>query len=317
MLWLSVLELIGGFALLAISAHWLIAGASALALQVGLSASVIGLTVIAYGTSLPEMTVSTVSAISGNPEIALGNVIGSNIANIGLIIGLTALFRPLPVERAFLRRDFPILAVVTGVLIYFLADGSISRLEGAILFLAGIAYTVFLVVSTRGKADEGAVPAEAEQIDASMSRPKQIALIVLGLGGLIGGGRLGVMGAVDLAGAFGMSERVIGLTVVAVGTSLPELAASLMAAWRRQSGMALGNILGSNIFNIIFVLGVSALIHAITVPGGRALQIDLGTMVAITVLFGLFMLTRRRISRLEGVLLILGYAAYTAYLVAF
>ena len=314
MLWLSVLELIGGFALLAISANWLIAGASALALQVGLSASVIGLTVIAYGTSLPEMTVSTVSAISGNPEIALGNVIGSNIANIGLIIGLTAPFRPLPVERSFLRRDFPILAVVTGLFIFFLTDGSISRVEGAVLFLAGIAYTVFLVLSTRGKADKGA---EAAEIDASMSRPKQVALIVLGLAGLVGGGRLGVMGAVELAGAFGMSERVIGLTVVAVGTSLPELAASLMAAWRKQSGMALGNILGSNIFNIIFVLGVSALIHAITVPGGRALQIDLGAMVAFAVLFGLFMLTRRRISRVEGVLLILGYAAYTGYLVAF
>ncbi len=314
MLWLSVLQLIGGFALLAVAANWLIAGASALALRVGLSASVIGLTVIAYGTSLPEMTVSTVSAISGSPEIALGNVIGSNIANLGLIIGLTALFRPLPVERSFLRRDFPILAVVTGVLIYFLADGSVDRFEGVVLTLAGVAYTIFLIVSTRGKADEGA---EAVEIDASMSRGKQVALIALGLAGLVGGGRLGVLGAVGVAEAIGLSERVIGLTVVAVGTSLPELAASLMAAWRGQSGMALGNILGSNIFNVIFVLGVSALIQAITVPGGRALQIDLGTMVAFTALFGLFMMTRRRISRAEGSLLVLGYAAYTAYLVAF
>ncbi|MBU1241681.1 calcium/sodium antiporter [Myxococcota bacterium] len=312
MLWLSAVELIGGFVLLAVAANWLIAGASSMALQLGISASVVGLTVIAYGTSLPEMTVSAVSAVSGNPQIALGNVIGSNIANIALIIGLTALFRPMPVDKSFLRRDFPVLALVTGGVIVFLADGTISRFEGMVLFLAGLAYTVFLVISTRGKKDEGSnvdVPAPR------MSRPRQVLLIVLGLAGLLAGGRLGVMGAIGFAEVFGLSERVIGLTIVAIGTSLPELAASLAASFRNQSAMALGNILGSNIFNIIFVLGVSAMIHAITVPGGLPLQVDLNVMVAFTLAFGLFMLTRRRVSRLEGALLVAGYAGYTTYLV--
>jgi cation:H+ antiporter len=314
MLWVYFLQLIGGFVLLAVAANWLIAGASSLALQVGISASVVGLTVIAYGTSLPEMTVSALSAVSGRPEIALGNVIGSNIANIGLIIGLTALFRPLPVDKSFLRRDFPVMALVTGIFIYFLADGTISRFEGAVLFLAGLVYTVFLILSTRGRRDEGASGVVEEP---GMTRRKQVLLIVLGLAGLLGGGRLGVMGAVGIAGTFGLSERVIGLTIVAIGTSLPELAASLAASFKKQSGMALGNILGSNIFNIIFVLGVSSMIHAIVVPGGLPLQVDLGVMVAFALLFGLFMMTRRRISRFEGALLVAGYAGYTAYLVAF
>ncbi|MBU1069220.1 calcium/sodium antiporter [Myxococcota bacterium] len=312
MLWLSAVELIGGFLLLAVAANWLIAGASSMALQLGISASVVGLTVIAYGTSLPEMTVSAVSAVSGNPQIALGNVIGSNIANIALIIGLTALFRPMPVDKSFLRRDFPVLALVTGGVIVFLADGTISRFEGMVLFLAGLAYTVFLVISTRGKRDEAAPEDEPA---TGMSRPRQVLLIVLGLAGLLAGGRLGVMGAIGFAEVFGLSERVIGLTIVAIGTSLPELAASLAASFRNQSAMALGNILGSNIFNIIFVLGVSAMIHAITVPGGLPLQVDLNVMVAFTLAFGLFMLTRRRVSRLEGALLVAGYAGYTAYLV--
>jgi len=314
MLWLSAVELIAGFVLLAVAANWLIAGASSLALQVGLSASVVGLTVIAYGTSLPEMTVSALSAVSGNPEIALGNVIGSNIANIGLIIGITALFRPLPVEKSFLRRDFPVMALVTGGFIFFLSDGAISRVEGGVLFCAGIVYTVFLILSTRGQQDEGASEVAPEPF---MTRKKQVLLIVLGLAGLLLGGRLGVLGAVGFAEFFGLSERVIGLTIVAVGTSLPELAASLAAAFKKQSGMALGNILGSNIFNIIFVLGVSSMIHAIVVPGGLPLRIDLSVMVAFAVLFGLFMLTRKRVSRLEGALLVAGYAGYTTYLVAF
>jgi cation:H+ antiporter len=315
MIWLSAVELIGGFVLLAVAANWLIAGASSMALQLGISASVVGLTVIAYGTSLPEMTVSALSAVSGNPQIALGNVIGSNIANIGLIIGLTALFRPMPVDRSFLRRDFPVLALVTGGFIIFLADGTISRFEGMVLFLAGLAYTVFLILSTRGRKDEG-VTEPAAGAAPGMSRTRQVVLIILGLAGLLGGGRLGVMGAVGIAEVFGLSERVIGLTIVAVGTSLPELAASLAASIKGQLGMALGNILGSNIFNVIFVLGVSAMIHAVTVPGGLPLQVDLGVMVAFTMAFGLFMLTRRRVSRLEGVLLVAAYAGYTTYLVA-
>ncbi|PKN44992.1 MAG: sodium:calcium antiporter [Deltaproteobacteria bacterium HGW-Deltaproteobacteria-17] len=315
MIWLSAVELIGGFVLLAVAANWLIAGASSMALQLGISASVVGLTVIAYGTSLPEMTVSALSAVSGNPQIALGNVIGSNIANIGLIIGLTALFRPMPVDRSFLRRDFPVLALVTGGFIIFLADGTISRFEGMVLFLAGLAYTVFLILSTRGKKDEGVTEAVADTAPG-MSRSRQVVLIILGLAGLLGGGRLGVMGAVGIAEVFGLSERVIGLTIVAIGTSLPELAASLAASFKGQSGMALGNILGSNIFNVIFVLGVSAMIHAVTVPGGLPLQVDLGVMVSFTMAFGLFMLTRRRVSRIEGLLLVAAYAGYTAYLVA-
>lgn len=305
----AFLELAGGFALLVLGAHGLVAGAASLAVQMGISAAVVGLTVIAYGTSLPEATVSAVSAFSGNPEIALGNVLGSNIANIGLIIGLSALLRPMPVDLSFLKRDFPILGFTTLLLILFLLDGEISRWEGILLLGGGFSYTLLLLFISRGRPN-----AATEEIPEIGSRKKQVAYISLGLALLLAGGKLAVNGAVDIATLLGLSERVIGLTVVAVGTSLPELAASLVAALKNQSAMAIGNILGSNIFNILFVLGLSATIAAIRVPTGIRLNIDLASMVIFTVVFGIFMLTLRRVTRWEGLLLLGGYAAYTAYL---
>ncbi len=309
MILMAILELVSGFVLLVLGAQGLVAGAASLAVQLGISAAVVGLTVVAYGTSLPEATVSALSALSGNSEIALGNVVGSNIANIGLIIGLAALIRPMPVDIAFLKRDSPILGVVTLLLILFLLDGEIVRWEGLCLLAGGIFYTLFLIISSR-KGSQVAT----EEVPDIRSRKKQIAFIIGGLALLLGGGKLCVSGAVDIASALGMSERVIGLTIVAVGTSLPELAASLVAAWKKQSDIALGNILGSNIFNVLFVLGLSTAIAAIRVPTGLRLNIDLAVMVGFTVAFGVFMFTLRRVTRWEGLLLLAGYAAYTGYL---
>lgn len=309
MILIAITELLVGFVLLVLGAHWLVAGAASLAVQMGISTAIVGLTIVAYGTSLPEATVSAVSAFLGNPEIALGNVVGSNIANIGLIVGVSAIVRPIPVDLAFLKRDFPILGIVTALFLFFLSDGEISRWEGGLLMVAGFLYSAFLIFAankTQNTTDE--------EIPDIKSRKKQIASILLGLALLLGGGKLAVSGAVDIAKTLGVSERVIGLTIVAIGTSLPELAASIVAALKKQSAIAIGNILGSNIFNIVFVLGVSCILTAIRVSTGPRLNLDLLVFIGFTAFFGFFMFTLRRIARWEGVLLLAGYIAYTGYL---
>ncbi len=310
MLW-AVIQLVGGFLLLTLAADRLIAGASALALRLGISVSVVALTVVAYGTSFPEMTVSAVSALTGKPEIALGNVIGSNIANVGMIIGVAALLRPMTVLGTFMKRDYPVLLGVLVLMILFLMDGIVSRPEGAVLFALGIGYTAFLVYSARRER----VTREESDVPKDGSRMRQILYIVLGFAGLVAGGRVGVQGAVEIARNLGMSERVIGLTIVALGTSLPELAASLVALRRKEADLAIGNIVGSCIFNVIFVLGLSATIHAIVVPRSQQLMIDLSVMSGMALLFGVFMFTARRLTRMEGFVLLGGFVGYNAYLI--
>ncbi|MBU1241041.1 calcium/sodium antiporter [Myxococcota bacterium] len=305
--WLASLSLGGGLVCLILGANWLVAGGASIAFRMGISAAVVGLTVISYGTSLPEFTVSVTSSLSGSSELAFGNVLGSNIANIGLILGVTAMVNPIGVDRDLMRRDHPFLLLATALMIIFAANGYISRLEGGILLGMGISYTLFLILK---KHDEVA----REDVEKA-SLLKSWGLIGLGIGFLLVGGHLAVTGATVLAKAWGMSERVVGITVVSVGTSLPELAASLTASFKGESDMALGNIIGSNLFNILFVLGAVALIHPLSITFNSSSYIDVGVMGAFVLLLWPVMKSHHRIMRYEGVLFVTCYGGYLTWLV--
>ncbi len=305
--WLASLSLGGGLVCLVLGANWLVAGGASIAFRLGISATVVGLTVISYGTSLPEFTVSITSAINGSSELAFGNVLGSNIANIGLILGFTALMNPIGVEKSLLRRDHPFLLLATALMIVFAANGTIGRIEGGVLLALGLSYTIFLIFHHREESDDESAKATG--------MAKSWGLIGLGIGVLLLGGHLAVKGATVLATTWGMSERVVGITVVSVGTSLPELAASLAASVRGKSDMALGNIIGSNLFNILFVLGAVSLIHPLHISFNTASYIDVGVMGAFVLFLWPVMKSQHRIVRLEGAFFILSYAGYLTWLV--
>ncbi|MCK6534178.1 MAG: calcium/sodium antiporter [Polyangiaceae bacterium] len=287
-------------------AEWLVRGASGLARAMGVSRLAVGLTVVAYGTSMPELVVSLVSAVDGKSALALGNVMGSNIANLGVILGLTAIISPPNVQAGLMRRELPTVLLTLGVLPLVLWNGVIGRVEGAALLLGAIAFTR---VTLKAVTPSGAPKHTDTEPPPRHSRPALAAFVVLGLALLLGGGKLFVDGAVGLALRFGMSERLVGLTVVAVGTSLPELAASLVAALRGESEIAVGNVLGSNIFNVLLILGVTALAHPIE-GSLAAVRFDLVAMAALTGVAVVSMRTARRIQRVEGAVLVAGYAAF-------
>jgi cation:H+ antiporter len=311
------LYLIGGLGLLYIGAQTLIKGGTGLALRLGLTPLVIGLTVIAYGTSSPEMVVSLQAALSGNGAISIGNVVGSNICNIALILGVCALVSPVTASSQIIRREIPIMIAATVVLCVFLLDDTLARWEGAVLFLGVIVYTVTTVRAAR---KETAADRVAAAEFKSETEPNQLSLIaaigftLLGLGVLVAGSHFFVGGAVTLAEGWGISQTVIGLTIVAVGTSMPELATSLMAAIRKHSDVAIGNIVGSNIFNIVGILGLCALIKPISAPGISL--IDLGLMLAIAVALLPLCKTGGKISRIEGAVLLAVYVGYTGWLIS-
>ncbi len=314
---MNLIMLLGGGVLLYFGAEWLVGGASGLARALGLPQLIIGLTVVAYGTSAPEVVVGIKASLSGAGGIALGNVVGSNIANLGLILGLTTLFRPAKVDEALARREVPVLIVSTLLVPLALLDGVVSRLEGAGLLLAALTYSVWMVVSTRRSLVAQATRDVANMEDAadvagapsSRGKPRLALTAMAGLASLVLGGSLFVDGAAGVARGWGMSERIIGLTIVAVGTSLPELATSLIAAWRGHSDLSVGNVVGSNIFNALLCLGAAALIAPVQAPLSTV-RLDLGVMVMLT-LFGAFAMRRARIiGRLEGGLLLVAYAGF-------
>jgi cation:H+ antiporter len=309
---LHTLQMIAGFALLTFGANWLVNGGSLLALRIGISTTVVGLTVMAFGTSMPELTVNVTSAVSGSTGIALGNILGSNIANIALILGATALIAPMSVHEDFLGRDFLWMFGASLALFLLMLDGRLDWNEG-VVFLILVAVYVWRLVRN------GQVPeAEVAEADAGGSGPRalwrNIGLVSLGLVALMGGGKLCVDSAVSFAHLFGMSERVIGLTVVAVGTSLPEFAASLVAALKGRAEMAIGNIIGSNIFNILLILGVTSMIRPIEAQVDFRFYVDMSVMLGVTLLLWPLMRTGMRLVRLEGALLFGVYAAYIGYL---
>jgi cation:H+ antiporter len=307
--------LAGGLALLYFGAEWLVKGAAGLARSFGVPAMIVGLTVVGYGTSAPEMTVSVVAAIRGSSEIALGNVVGSNIANIGLILGITAVVAPPRTDGTLIRREIPLMLATAGVLPLLLWDSTLSRVEGALLVTAAVAFTVWLVRDVRVAA---VVPRTMEQAAQSagaptrQGRPALVAYAVVGLVMLIAGGELFVRGAVAMARQLGISDHVIGLTVVAVGTSLPELATSVIAARRGHSDIAVGNVVGSNLYNILFVLGATAIVRPIT-ANLHAVRFDLVVLAGMTLFASILLRTERTLQRWEGIALLASYAAFVAY----
>ena len=289
-----------GLAGLFLGGEALVRGASGLAARLGLSPLLIGLTVVGFGTSMPEMLVSVDAALRGLPGIALGNVVGSNIANILLILGRAALVWPMVVAGG-LRRDLAVMLAAAAALVPLFVLGEVGRLAGLALLAGLVAY---LWAAFRGPG--AAVATEAV---APMALPKAVLIVGLGLVGLVVGARLLVDGAVGLARAAGLSEAFIGLSIVAVGTSLPELATSVVAALRRQSGLAIGNVVGSNIFNVLGILGVTALVAPVPVEP-RFLSLDLPVMLAVSAAAAGLLWRGGRIGRGAGIALVSAYAVY-------
>lgn len=318
---MTFVYLIAGLVLLVAGAEVLVRGAAKLAAQFGIPPLVIGLTVVAFGTSAPETAVSVQAAFNGSGDLAIGNVIGSNIANVLLILGLTALVAPLIVSRQLIRLDVPIM-IGASLVTYALAwDGSLSRLDGALLFAAVVAYTLFLVISSRREKAAEADDEFAKEFGLDeQAKPYagliNAGLVIAGLVLLVLGSNFLVEGAVELARALGLSELVIGLTVIAIGTSLPELATSILAAIRGERDIAVGNIVGSNIFNLLCVLGLASLVspQAIAVSA-NALAFDFPVMIAVAVACLPIFFAGYTINRWEGLLFIAYYIAYTLYLV--
>lgn len=317
----TILMLLGGLVVLVIGAELLVRGASRLAAAVGISPLVIGLTVVAFGTSSPEMAVSVQAALSGQSgaDIALGNVVGSNIFNVLFILGLSAVVAPLIVSQQLVRLDVPIMIGVSIILFFMALDGNISRIDGIILFTGIVAYTVFAIY--QGRKESKAV--EEEYAKEFSEKPKGTGQILLNLAFVVGGLVLLVLGsnwfvdgAISLARAFGVSELIIGLTIVAAGTSMPEVAASVMASIKGERDIAVGNVVGSNIFNILAVLGLSSIVG----PAGinvapSALAFDIPVMIAVAIACLPIFFTGYEIARWEGFVFLGYYVAYTAYLV--
>lgn len=320
---ISWIYLIGGLGLLYIGAQTLIKGGAGLALRLGLSPLVIGLTVIAYGTSSPEMVVSLQAAFAGSGAISIGNVVGSNICNIALILGLCALVRPISSSAQIIRREIPIMIGLSVVLGVFLLDATLARWEGAVLVVSAIVYTVTTVRAARKETASNTLVAaefsdemstEGSPPAAKLSLGMAIAYTAAGLGVLVAGSHFFVSGAVKLAEGWGISQTVIGLTIVALGTSMPELATSMVAAIRKNGDVALGNIVGSNIFNIVGILGLCSLLHPIHAPGINL--VDLSAMLVLAVVLLPLSKSGGKISRAEGAGLLAVYVGYTWWLIA-
>ena len=314
----QVLMFVLGLVVLVVGADVMVRGASRLAVSFGVSPLVVGLTVVAFGTSAPEMAVSVGSALAGSPDLAIGNVVGSNIANVLLILGISALITPLLVDEQIIRQEIPIMIGASALLVVMALDGNIGVLESIVLFALVIAYTVFLVIQSRraSKAvqDEFETGIPTSTWDSHWA--VQIGLIAAGLAMLVVGADWLVDAAVAFARAFGVSDLVIGLTVVAVGTSMPEIATSIVAAMRGQRDIAVGNVVGSNVFNILAVLGAAGIASGVGLPVSEAARnFDLWVMLAVAFACLPIMITGREIARWEGVVFLAYYAAYTAWLV--
>ena len=314
----TIVFLIFGLVLLVGGAEFMVRGAARLASAVGISPLVVGLTVVAFGTSSPELAVSVMSAFKGNADLALGNVVGSNIFNVLLILGLSAVIVPLVVAQQLVRFDVPVMIGVSVLLFLVGLDGNIGRLDGVLLFSGVIAYTIFLIRQSR-KESSAEVKAEYEDEfgggKGSGSLMKNLGLVILGFGGLMVGSNWLVESAVTIARAFGISELVIGLTIVAAGTSMPEVATSVVAALRGERDIAVGNVVGSNIFNILCVLGFSSIVA----PSGinvsaAALHFDIPVMIGVAVACLPVFFAGYQITRVNGVVFLAFFASYMVYL---
>lgn len=313
---LPIFAIIGGLLLLIWSADRFVDGAAATARHFGMPQLLIGIVIIGFGTSVPEMIVSALSALNGNPGIALGNAYGSNITNIGLILGLTALVLPLAVNSQVLKQELPVLIFVTALSAFLIMDGDVLRLDAWILlgiFFIYMGWTIWTGLSNR---DDSLVHDVKEELQEQeyMSLAKALMWVVIGLALLIGSSQLLVWGAVKIAHYFGVSDLVVGLTIVAVGTSLPELASSIAAARKNEVDLAVGNIIGSNLFNTLAVVGLAGAISPMYV-GQEVFTRDMPVMSVLTVLLLVFGFGKKgQINRVKGLILLLAYIGYNFYL---
>jgi cation:H+ antiporter len=326
---ISALTLALGLVLLVVGADALVRGVSSIALRLGVPALVIGLTVVAFGTSLPEVVVNVTAALKDQPALVFGNVTGSSMVNLGFVLAMTAIIRPLKVEASIVTRELPILLLITAVFVALSSDrwltsatgDVLSRGDGVVLLLlfVGFLYTVVRVSITAVRAERAGIKPDPliEEVEVAEAKTKPlrpgvaVVLTVLGIVAVAGGGRFAVQGAVALAQSFGVSEAIIGLTIVSLGTTLPELVTCVMAARRGQGDIALGNVVGSNIFNVLFIGGLASTIRPVPLPEG-------GLIDALAVLFFVLIslpiaLRGSRITRIEGVLLLSCYVSYMTY----
>lgn len=308
----QMILLVIGFVLLVKGADWFVEGASRVAERFGIPQLVIGLTIVAMGTSLPEAAVSVSAALKGSAEITIGNILGSNILNVLLILGLTAVITPVAVQKSTIKYEIPYVVVVSAVLMGIgYADGVVGRLDGVILWILFIMYLLYLLKMAKSGAD---VIEEIPGDGKPMPVWKMLVMIVAGAAMIVLGSNLAVDAASGLARIFGMSERLIGLTIVAFGTSLPELVTSVTAAIKGKADIAVGNIVGSNIFNILFVVGTSALITPVVYAS--SFLVDSIAAIAVGIILWLLVFRKQKLNRLGGVILLVCYAGYFVYLMA-
>ena len=311
-----------GLVVLVWSADKFVDGAVGIAKFCGMSTLLIGMVIVGFGTSAPEMVVSALSAVQGNPQLALGNAYGSNIANIALILGVTAMISPIVVKRSVLKRDLPILILVTALSIFLVADGSVTRTDGFIflgVFAAIMAWNIWSE-KRKGAADESTdVESSENEQDAPLSLGKSVGWLVLGIVLLVASSRALVWGAVDIARSFGVSDLLIGLTIVAIGTSLPELASSIAAARKGEDDLAVGNIIGSNLFNTLMVVGIASTIAPMSSIEREVVTRDMPLMAVMTLALFLLGFRRKgdgRINRVAGIVFLLVYLGYMCVLIA-
>ncbi len=309
---MSIFYLIAGLLFLVVGGEFLVRSSVGLSFKLNLSKLVIGMTVVSFATSAPELIVSLQAALDGHPDLALSNVVGSNIANIALVLGVTAIISPLSVDRDFYKMNWPVMVLLSLVLFFFLKnDNILNRIEGTILFISLIIFVYFMIkISRKNKINK-----DDGDIDEALRETSNIKIFIwLVLGGvaLWGGSELLVKGAVDIASKLGVSERVIGVSMVALGTSVPELSASIIAALRKEKAISLGNLIGSNIFNIASVLGLTAIVMPINVIDKGLLSNDIIWMIAIsTLLLPLVFIPKKlKISRFKGLILFLAYLTF-------
>lgn len=316
---LDALMVVGGIALLGFGADLLVRGAVTIAKAARLSGAVIGLTIVSMGTSLPELTVSVSAALRGASDLAMGNVVGSNIFNVGAVLGVSALILPMRVHGSAVRLEWPFMFLASLILLLLARDGYLDRLEGGFFVVALVAFTSYAVLISRSavSGEEAADIAEEVQRRAPKAHSRTIglaiALVAGGVALLVLGGEFLVRGAVSMARAFGMTERLIGLTIVSIGTGTPELATSIVAARRGQSEIALGNVIGSNIFNVLGILGVTALVTPLSISP-QMLGSDMWWMLGLSFVLFPMMRSRAVVSRAEGAMLLLAYGTYLALL---
>lgn len=322
-MWTNVFWLVLGLVLILAGANFLTDGASAIAKKFGISDLVIGLTVVAFGTSTPELVISIMAAAQDSAPLAVGNVVGSNIFNILAIIGITAIVRPITVKKSVMTTEIPMVILSSVILLAMgytsVLDGTpniVSRVEGILLLIFFILFMRYTFATARHKNPAVADPAEKTSADLKLGLLRSVLYLLGGLAALIWGGDKFVDGATGIAQALGVSDAVIGLTIVAVGTSLPELATSVVAAVKNEPGLAIGNVIGSNIFNVLLVLGTAAVVHPLPFDGiGHT---DLWVLMGASVMFFIFgwKFRNRRITRTEGAVMTACYIAYSAWLVA-